>query len=283
MVVGLAVFDLTRLAFPDGRKLTDGNQFNYHVEATDSAGQVKETRRRDVRIVGEDTLGRRIQAKQQNLREAVEKARNHAVEADQALNALSSVLDADPNHPELRSWARKAQGSEGRVLHDLRGISKQVVYVFNLYVFNRLDDPSAADQMLPYFERHLLELKEDSGAPFRGSLYRGIWDALVARQIHAGGSIAKLSEMADLADKLAHDHAPAAYRALDKISLSRDGGATAEALETARAEHQALREGLRRLARLMKEWQSYESIVRAFKALREIEDGIKSGVENLEK
>jgi hypothetical protein len=63
--------------------------------------------------------------------------------------------------------------------------------------------------------------------------------------------------------------------------LSRDPDQANAALGVAMIEQETVSRGLERLSRLMKEWQSYASLVRAFKALREIEKGVVEGIEDL--
>ncbi len=101
--------------------------------------------------------------------------------------------------------------------------------------------------------------------------------------IRATGALGKLIEMADLADRLAADHGPIAYKALRRL-----GGriASAEgdlALREAVAQQKIIRDGLDRLERLMVEWQSYEGIVRFFKGLRDKQRGFLDDLEGINK
>ena len=193
----------------------------------------------------------------------------------------AALATAGQPESELRGWTRKTQSLQSRVTQDLRRILAQVVRVTNLYVFNRLDDTSAANRMLPFFERHLLELTEDTSPPFRGTLYRDIWAAIQNRELRAGGSLRKLCEMADLADRLAQDHAPTAYRSLDELALTRNPESAKRLFRVVLREQEAIAEGLDRLARLTREWQSYEGVVRDFKSLRETEKDVVTATEEL--
>jgi len=282
VVAGLAVFDLSRLVGADGKPPRPRQFLNYRILATDSSGQVKETRPRRVEFVDQDSIAGDVQGKQQTLRETVDKTIVRARDTATHMGPVQSALaTAGQPESELRGWTRKAQSRQARVTQDLRRILAQVVRVTNLYVFNRLDDQLAADNMLPFFERHLLDLAEDTSPPFRGTLYRDIWAAIQKRELRAGGSLRKLCEMADLADRLAQDHAPTAYRSLDELALSRDPESANRLFRVVGREQQAIAEGLDRLARLTKDWQSYEGVVRKFRALQKIEKDVVTATENL--
>jgi hypothetical protein len=88
--------------------------------------------------------------------------------------------------------------------------------------------------------------------------------------------------MADLADRLASDHGPAVYAAL-RMALREQGASKkkgaldpAAQLGLAADEHEKVEKGLRRLRRLMREWQSYDGVVRGLKRLRDDESRIVS-------
>ncbi|MCZ6786109.1 MAG: hypothetical protein O7E54_02980, partial [Planctomycetota bacterium] len=146
LFIGLAVIDLSKLRAEKGdRPLKRNDYVRFRVAATDSAGQRKETRRRRVEIVSEDQLDRNLQGRQQILREAVERALTRQREAASALASVRTILQSKEESAAdgLRSWGRRAQGAQGRVLHDLRKIAGQIVRVMNLYVFIRLEVRSA--------------------------------------------------------------------------------------------------------------------------------------------
>ncbi|MGQ0612222.1 MAG: hypothetical protein ACT4PV_00515 [Planctomycetaceae bacterium] len=282
LVSGLGVLDLALLKREDGQSLTRGDVVRYRVEARDSSGKVQETGARRVEVVSEEELGRTIQAHQQSLKELVDGSRERVREAGSHLASLGESLEAAaPSLDDARAWSRRAQALQGRVVQDVGRVAGQVRDLVNLYVLNRLDDRSGADQALPFFERHLLESAEEAGTPFRGSLYRALWAALTERTIHASGSLAKLIEMADLCDRLAADRAPALYRELDRMAFVRDAAAARPMLQAALVEHRALDEGLARLARLMQEWQSYEGVLRIFKSLVDTERAVAEEAERL--
>jgi hypothetical protein len=147
--------------------------------------------------------------------------------------------------------------------------------MLNLYVFNRLDDKGTVEQALPYFERHLLAKPDQGDAPFRGDLYRGLWEARQKSVLRAGGAYLPLLEMADLADRLAADSAPSVYKALrDATRPGVDEAAAREFVRRAAEEHAVIEDGLHRLRRLMREWQSYEGVVRGLRRLRAAEQRI---------
>ena len=191
-----------------------------------------------------------------------------------ALADLDALVDTPPQDPEFRRWTTRTQAAQARVIDDLDALARRVGAVVNVYVFNRMDDASAVDQMLPYFERHLLGPSESSGLPFRGPLYRTLWTALRERSIRVGGSIEKLLEMADIADRLAVDTAPSAYRMLGQSRKLKDQAGLARTLEEVRRTQLEVEKGLDRLDALMREWQTFESVVRFFKNLRQDEENI---------
>jgi hypothetical protein len=81
-------------------------------------------------------------------------------------------------------------------------------------------------------------------------------------------------EMADLSGRLASEHGPRAYRALNRLGSAREKERIDELLEEAMAEQKVIHDGLERLDRLMREWLSFEGVVRFFKSLRDREEEI---------
>jgi hypothetical protein len=276
---GLFVIDLARLKTADGKPVGKGNRVVFHVDATDSKGQVARTRSEyTIDVVAEDGLTQPILSRQNSLYEAAQRAEEHARTASAEAEEVRAQRDADPS--AFRRWSGRAQAAQARVLSDLDSLARSIREVLNLYVFNRLDKATAVELMLPFYERHLLRT-DRSGAAFSGELYRALWQAQTDRTIRAGGSLAKLVEMADLSDRLAADHAPAAYKALGRLEVGADKGQLDAAFVDVAREQQAVRDGIARLARLMREWQSYEGIVRFFKGLKERETDFIQELEGL--
>jgi len=274
-VLAIAAIDLALLRRDDGKPLDRGDIVRFRIEAADSSGKVESTppaaSAMQAEVVSEEEIGREVQNLQQTLKETLDRARKQARDAGFAASTLKDTVDAAPAGlaEELRGPVGRAQSAQARVGDELQSLASQLFRIFNLHVFNRIDDRSAVEQLLPYFERHLLEPVEGTAAPFRSGLYRALWSASLDRSLRAGGALGKLLEMADLADRLAADEAPQAYRGLGAILRTKEAPAAAEALRGARAAQSRIEEGLDRLARLMGEWQNYESVVRFFKQLKE--------------
>jgi hypothetical protein len=173
-----------------------------------------------------------------------------------------------------------AQASQARVIDQLDSLAAKVGVLVNLYVFNRLDDRSAADQILPYYERHLLEPAEPGAPPYRGDLYVTLWTAFTEKRIRLGDSQLKLLEMAHVAVGLATEQGPLAYRALGRAGTHADAAERESALAEADRALRTILDGLERLERLMREWESFEGVVGWFRSLREAQrvllDEIKS-------
>jgi len=279
-LLGLAVLDLARLLDDEGKPLRPGSFVQYAIEATDSAGQSQRMRSLSrIDCIPDEDLSRLAESWQQDLREAVTRARDHA-----ANPIFDGVAEARSEAGELRRWTGRAQATQARVIDDLDTLSRQVQNLLNLYVFNRWGEAGTAEQILPYFETHLLESGEGSGQTFRGSLYRTLRVAQQEKAIRTGIGYAKLVEMCDLADRLAADDAPAAYRAFARAGARETLAEAVEgALEEAQSRRQAVLAGLDRLARLMHEWQTFEGTVRDFKALRDTQEGVVRDLEGITK
>ena len=271
-LLALAALDLGQLRTDGDKPIAKGDSLTYYVEASDSAGQTQRTRADyRVTILPEEDISQKAQNRQNSLRESAERTDDHAVAAVAAVEEVRVHSGADPS--EFRRWSGRAQAAQGRVIGDLDSLARSVRAVLNLYVFNRLDNPTAADQILPYYERHLLDPFARSGAAFFGSLYRSLWAAQQERAIRATGALVKLVEMSDLSDRLAMDHGPAAYKALGRLGARLSAEDSARALDEVVSEQKIISDGLARLGRLMMEWQSYEGVVRFFKSLRDKEKG----------
>jgi len=277
-LLALAVFDLARLLDDQGNPLRPGSFVQYGIDATDSAGQTQRARALSrIDAIPDEDLARLAEAWQEDLREAVARARDHA-----ANPVFDGHAEARAEPGELRRWAGRAQATQARVIDDLDTLSRQVQNLLNLYVFNRWGESGTAEQILPYYETHLLEAGDGSGQTFRGSLYRTLRLAQEEKVIRGGLGYSKLVEMCDLADRLAADHAPAAYRALARAGARETlPEAVDAAIEEARGRRQTVLDGLDRLARLMNEWQTFETAVRSFKALRDVQEGVVRELEGI--
>ncbi|HEX5137583.1 MAG TPA: hypothetical protein VFY93_11455 [Planctomycetota bacterium] len=269
---GVFSIDLSRLPRTDGKLIDKGDKLTFSLEARDSGGRTRETRSpQRVDIVGDEELTQILQGRQQELRETVRRADERARDTSEKI-ALARDVSNVPQ--EFRHANALAQASQGRVLEQLETLAPRVGNVVNLYVFNRLGDRSAAEQILPFYERHLLAPSEASAPPFRGELYHELWRAFLEKRIRLGDAQMKLFEMAFLADNLAADDGPRAYRALGRAGSSADPNERAAALTEADTALRAILEGLDKLARLMQEWENYEGVISRFKGLRETEQGI---------
>jgi hypothetical protein len=269
---GLFAIDLSRLRRADSKLVDKGDHITFSLEAVDSGGRVRQTRAASrVDLVGEEELGQLIQGRQQDLRETVRRADGRARDAKEKLD-LARDTQGDPE--ESRRWTTLAQAAQARAVDQLDAVAGRVAGLFNLYVFNRLEDRSAADQALPYFERHLLEPADLGAPPFRGGLYRDLWRAVDEKRIRLGDAQAKLLEMAALADVLATDEGPRAYRALGRMGTAPSTAERDAARADADGAIQTILTGLERLERLMREWENFEGVVRWFRSLKEIEESI---------
>ena len=278
-VWGLAVLDFSLLQQADGRPLARGTDFEYRLRVTDSAGKVTETPARGVNLVAEKEIVRGVEGHQQTLFDRVDRARRKSQEAEALLRSLNDAFAEDGGGALL--WARRARSAEGRVGQDMQRIASRVSNILNDYTFNRLDDPSAADQMLPFYERHLLDA--DGGpVPFRDTLYRDLWSAVQERAIRVGGSPHKLLQMAALSHYLAGDVAPVVYQALDQLTLGPQPAEARRLLEIAVDKHKELADGLRTLTRLLREWRTYEGVVQTFKLILEIQSDVRDELLDLD-
>jgi len=280
-VDGLVVIDLARLRRDDDQPVGQGDRVTFHFEATDSAGKKQRTRSTyRVEVVSEDDLSQAIQGRQQALRDSVRRAEEGA---HKAADMSATLADVSEDKKEFRRGCGRTRAAQARVSDTLDAVAHRVQGVVNLYVFNRLDDRSAADQILPYYERHLLEPSDRTGVPFRGALYRSLWNALQDRRIRAGDAHRKLLEMADLADRLAAEHGPHAYRALSRAAGAENDAELEAALAEARAEQKTIGDGLARLTRLMEEWESFEGVLRWFRGLRDAEQDLVNELKDIDK
>jgi len=278
---GIFAFDLAQLRRDDGKLVDKGDRLSFVLEAVDSSGRRRETRgAQRVDLVGQEELAQSLQGRQQELREGVRRADNRARDA---ADKLELVRDTAGDPREFRRWNGLAQAAQARVIDQLDALTRRVEGLFNLYVFNRLEDRSAADQILPFVERHLLEPAAAGDPPFRGELYSGLWTATREKRIRVGDAQAKLLEMAALAGVLATEEGPRAYRAIGRVGTAASPEEREAALTEARAALTVILDGLERLDRLMREWESYEGVVRWFRGLREIEQSIVDDLKKEEK
>jgi hypothetical protein len=278
---GVVAIDLARLKRDDDQRVGQGDRITFYLEATDSAAKSQRTRSDyRVEVVSEDDLSQTIQGRQQALRDSVRRAEEGAFRASDGRAVLEEVRG---DEKEFRRGCGRARAAQARVGDTLEAVSHRIQGVVNLYVFNRLDDRSAADQILPYYERHLLEPSDGTGVAFRGSLYRTLWNALQDHRIRAGDAHRKLIEMADLADRLATEHGPRAYRALSRAAAAQNEEELTAALAEAATEQTTIADGLAQLTRLMEEWESFEGVLRWFKGLRDAEQDLVNELKDIDR
>ncbi len=269
---GVFAIDLSQLLRQDGKPVEKGDRITYSLEAVDSSGRTRETRTpQRIDAVGDEELSQILHGRQQELRETVRRADGRTRETVEKVALVRDVLAAPE---ELRQASALAQASQARVIDQVETLAQRVEWLVNLYVFNRLDDRSAADQVLPFYERHLLEPSDPSARPFRDELYRELWRAYGEKRIRLGDAQRKLLEMAFLADGLATEQGPRASRALSRVGSSADATDREQALAEADLALRTILDGLERLERLMREWESYEGVVGWFKSLRETQQAI---------
>ena len=284
-VLGLVIVDLAQLRIKDDKPLEPDTKVSYRIEATDSAGKLSRTRDgRIIAVTEEKEIEQEVEDRQRDLHDAVGRAGAQSATVRLELSETESDIGtgtAGMTDNDFRRQLGRSQAAVGRMVDQLSRLSGHMRGLVNLYVFNRLDDKATADQALPYYERHLLQAQAKSAASFRGSLYRSLWDAQQASTLRAGGAYLQLLEMAALADRLAADHAPAVYRLLRDATRTKKGETPQETMVRARAlvrdatrEHDVVEQGLQRLRRLMREWQSYASVVRGIKRLKDDEASI---------
>jgi hypothetical protein len=269
---GVFAIDLAQFFRKDGKPVDKGDRITYSLEATDSAGKMRETRSpQRVDVVGEEELSQILHNRQQELRETVRRADGRARDT---LEKMVLVRDAAATPEDFRHANVMAQASQARVNDQLQMLGSRVGLVVNLYVFNRLDDRSAADQILPFYERHLLEAVAAGADPYRSDLYRTLWTAHTEKRIRLGDSQLKLLEMAYVASGLASEEGPTAYRALGRAATNADAAERQRALAEADRAIRGILEGLEKLERLMREWESYEGVVGWFRSLKEAQSRI---------
>jgi hypothetical protein len=269
---GVFAIDLAQLFRQDGKPVDKGDRITYSLEAADSSSRTRQTRSpQRVDLVGDEELSQILHGRQQELRETVRRADGRARDT---VEKIALVRDALAVPEELRHANAMAQASQARVIDQMETLSRRVEWLVNLYIFNRLDDRSAADQILPFYERHLLEPSDPGAPPFRGELYRELWRAFAERRIRLGDAQRKLLEMTSVADALASEQGPLASRALGRVGAAADPAERGRALAEADAALRAILDGIEKLERLMREWESYEGVVGLFKSLKDIEQGI---------
>jgi hypothetical protein len=270
---GVFAIDLAQLLHDDGKPVGKGDRITFSLEAVDSSGRKRDTRSSGrIDLVGDEELAQILENRQQELRDT---ARRTDTRARDTLERIAAARESAADPEEFRRATALAQASQGRVIEQLESLlAPRVQWLVNLYVHNRLDDRSAADQMLPFFERHLLEPSDAGARPFRGELYQELWRAYGEKRIRLGDAQRKLLEMASITDTLAREQGPGGYRALGRAGAAADPNERDEALREAELSVRAILAGLEKLDRLMREWESYEGVVGWLKSIKETQQRI---------
>ncbi|MHC4940256.1 MAG: hypothetical protein ACYTHK_15025 [Planctomycetota bacterium] len=285
LLYGLVAIDLAKLRNQDDKPLQEDDDLIYSIEVVDSAGKKSTSRQgRRAVVVPVNQIEEDIEARKRDLRESAERTETQASTVSVELLEAASESPTGGSSRDFHRQLGRTLSAVGRLSDQLGLLSGQVRGMLNLYVFNRLDDQGTAEQALPYFERHLLAKPDKGDTPFRGELYRSLWEAKQKSAMRAGGAYLPLMEMADLADRLAADHGPAVYKALrDATKPGVDDDAARQLLRRATEEHTVIEDGLRRMRRLMREWQNYEGVVRGLRRLKAAEQRIVEELKPKEK
>ncbi len=264
-LVGVFSLDLARFRNLKGEALSKGDQITFRLIVEDSKGQKRETRAEyRVQVVGEGDLDGALVARKGDLRGSLERTLEKALDVERRLDDIDG---ARGDRAEFRRLCNSSQAAQARVIEDIEAIARRVQSILDTYVFNRLGDRSSADQMLPFYERHLLQ-REGSGRAFGGELYGDIWAAYNEKAIRVGDAHIKLVEMAGLADRLAAEHGPQGYRGLGEMARAADEATYGNAKRKVATAQRKVADGLKRLRRLTQEWQNYEGVIRFFRDLQ---------------
>ncbi len=235
-----------------------------------------ELSRREVHVVAESDLLRRISTHFRRLRESVEGALDIQRERHDTLEA---VMETPPAPGAAARDARlvSVEVGQGRVLSNARRIREGLMQAYDTHLFNHLEAEDA-EQAKRVVDLYLTVQREITRAdPWLPEFYRK-----VAEEQHAGriGSMAKTLDpilaMTLGADAIVEQYGKRAVDELEAAGVASDATALTGHLKSAFDAQTAIEQELQTLLSKLDEWNEYQDVIQQARALRDAQRDVES-------
>lgn len=262
----------------EGAKLSVGDTLSLGIHLGDIKQPVAMTTElppREIFVVGDSDLARRISGHFRRIREEVERAYTLQQDRHDRLDDVAQALQAGDDRDAVRNDLAIVQVGQARVLGLGKRIRDELIRSFNLHLFNGLEaSPHAETVRSLFLQYHRQNTEAVAAAP---AFYVDLGEQ---RRTGAVGSMPKTLDpilaMILSASAVADTLSPRAVRLMDRSAIEPTAEATAQTLaEAAKAQEDILTE-LVALRDKLDEWNEFQDVVAQTRALRDKQRDVQS-------
>ncbi|MHC4944775.1 MAG: hypothetical protein ACYTG7_17305, partial [Planctomycetota bacterium] len=258
-------FDLIDLAMDGERRSLDrGDVMLYSIEAEDYRPD-REKGRTDtgqyvINIVSENEKIRILTELQIRLKEDIRNLRElQADRLDKTLSAKDAAQEEGLREQELISL----EVGQSRLTSRYQSTAKEIAYIFDGYLFNRIDRTAAASAFL---ERAVaLHLAAEPRETFDPGLYLALLQVYGSGELGEMDLMERLSVMLGMSLTLSEALSPEAARALASAVVAAGTSELPGLLETSAEKQQRIVTTLDQLLVKMDEWEDYQELLQLFR------------------
>jgi len=258
-------FDSIQVDFKEGpRKLEPGDTLIYTIEAYDArpdrdAGK-SDTGQNVINIVSVNEKIRILTERQIRLKEDVKGLRNLQTERlEKSVAALEEIDTAQNKEQVLISL----EIGQNQLTNRYSNVTKDLAYIFDDYLFNRLDKTSAAAALLE--KAILARLDTPVSDAFNPSIYRSLVNLRDSGEVGEMDLMERIINLLRLSFLISHDHSPEAAGHLAKGLTSTDVSDYPGLIELSINKQKEIIAVLDELLQKMEEWEDYQELLQLFR------------------
>jgi hypothetical protein len=232
--------------------------------------------RRQIHVVSEADLLRRVSGDFRRLREAVEEA----LDVQRERREILEVLVEDPPPPTSASRDTRlvsVEVGQSRVLSTARRIREGLMRAYDTHLFNRLegDDTDQTQRIVDFWLRvHAEDPRPEALLP---EFYRGVDEQQRSGRIGATAkTLDPILAMTMAADRIVEQHGLRAVEALEAAGIAASDSEVVAKLTEAMASQIAIERELEALLSRLDEWNEFQDVVQQARALRDAQRDIES-------
>ncbi len=263
--------------------LQPGDEIAFYAEAEDNNGNVDRTDRYRIEIVAEEELTRRLSQQQAALRQELLKTRREEQEPAAAdVERLFEYVARDGSLSEQdREGFREILVRQSTVTRQMDRLVTSVGEVLNSYVYNRVTNPPATERILGLFDEFLRADHADLGTVYKREVYRRLVTDYREGRVRDQQTLAVLTEIIEIALKVAERTSPEAARLLAGLSRNEPEATLRDDLGKVRDLQADILADFRLLDVKMQQWETYAEIIEIVRDILSTEQKIRAGAESL--
>jgi hypothetical protein len=258
-------FDLAELAVAGARRSLDrGDSMLYSIEAEDSrpdrAKGRTDTGQYVINIVSDNEKIRILTELQIRLKEDIRSLRE--LQADR-LEKTETAAAASREEPLSEQELISLEVGQSRLTNRYQSAAKEIAYIFDGYLFNRIDKTAAASAFL---ERAVaLRLAQEPRDSFDPGLYTALLEVYASGELGEMDLMERLSLMLGMSLSLSETLSPEAARALASAVVAAGTAQLPDLLETSLEKQRRIVTTLDQLLVKMDEWEDYQELLQLFR------------------